>query len=85
MRIFIQIKELFFDFLHDLRASPAFIILAHFDGQHLFLLEVVEQIRARQQIQGANQPFAERQVEDVFHRAGGQSARGHAVQQFGKA
>ncbi|MMZ64356.1 hypothetical protein D1872_266800 [compost metagenome] len=65
--IFIQIKQLFFDLLHHLRSRAAFIVLAHFNRQHLFLLKVVEQVRARQQIQGTNQPFTERQIEDIFH------------------
>ncbi|MOA27139.1 hypothetical protein D3C78_1479900 [compost metagenome] len=65
--IFIQIKQLFFDLLHHLRTRTAFVVFAHFNCQHLFLLKVVEQVRARQQIQGTNQPFTERQIEDIFH------------------
>ena len=85
VRIFIQIKQLLLYFLHNLSACATFVVFAHFNGQHLFLLEVVKQIRARQQIQGADQPFAERQIEDVFHRGRSQATRGDAVEQFRKA
>ena len=60
IRVFIQLKQLFFDLLHHLGAGAAFVILAHFDGQHLFWFKVVEQIGARNQAQRADQPFAER-------------------------
>ena len=85
VRVFIQIEQLLFDLLNDLRTRAALIILAHFNGQHLFLLEVVKQVRARQQIQRADQPFAERQVKDVFHRCRRQTTGGHAVEELGKA
>ena len=85
VRIFIQIKQLLLDFLNDLRSRAALIVLAHFDSQHLFLLKVVKQVRARQQVQRADQPFAERQVKDVFHRCRRQATGSYAVQQFGKA
>ena len=80
IRIFIQIKQLLLNFLHYLCTCAAFIVLTHFDSQHLFLLEVVEQIGAWQQVQGTDEPFAERQVEDIFHRCSGQATGGHAVQ-----
>ncbi len=47
-------------------ARTAFVVLAHLNRQHLFWLKVVEQVRAWDQAQGADQPFAKRQVEDVF-------------------
>ena len=49
------------------------------------MLEVVQQIRAWQQVQGAQQPFAERHIEDVFHGIRRQRTGGNAVQQFSKA
>src|SRR5471030_2343431 len=85
VRIFVQLEQLFLDFLHDGGTRAAFEEFTHFNRQHLFLLEVVQQIRTRQQVQRANQAFAEWQVEDVFHRTGGKPAGSHAVEKFGKA
>ncbi|CSR52436.1 Uncharacterised protein [Shigella sonnei] len=54
LRVFIQLKKLFLDFLYYLRSCAAFVVFAHFNSQHLFLLEVIKQIRTRQQIQRTN-------------------------------
>ena len=66
--IFIKLEELFLNLLHHLSARTAFIVFANFNRQHLFLLEVVKQVGARQHIQRANKPFAKRQVKNIFHR-----------------
>ena len=85
IRILIELEKLFLNFLHYLRARAAFVVLAHFNRQHLFWLKVVEQIGARDQAQRPEQPFAKRQIKDIFHRVCAQSTRRYAVKQLVKA